>query len=353
MNVASKYAFELWSPNGTLLADLTGHAKNRTFTRTRNDAEDMSFELDFNDFHQYCAHINMHPRALLVPGQTELRIRRFNKYLVGGQITYATPDISSSRQIINVRAAGFLNLFMFRYIPYTAFNAVDVASMCWQVINTSQSQTNGDFGIRLGSLPTIALSNQTPNRVRIKDFIQLLASSPAYGFDFEFTYDKKLNFYTKMGVNRPEVRFEYPNNIKSFQVPLDATRIANEVIALGAGIGTGSTHTADVTNASSQLTYKLRQDLVTVNGSDNSDGVVDATANTDLAAWGVPIEIPQLVVDGNKLPFVGSYDVGDYVWVKLGGYKWFDSINGLRRIEKYTVAISDDDIEDVTVYLQI
>jgi SAM-dependent methyltransferase len=156
-----------------------------------------------------------------------------------------------------------------------------------------------------------------------------------------------------MGTNRPEARFEYPNNIKSFQSPLDATRIANEVIALGAGIGTATASVSDVTNNASQLTYKLRQDLITVNGNDNSQGVVDATANTDLAAWGVPIEIPQLVVDGNKLPFVGSYDVGDYVFVKLGGYKWFDSVNGMRRIEKYTVAISDDDVEDVTVYLQI
>src|SRR5437764_794962 len=218
-SVSSRYAFELFSPNGTLLADLTGHARNRTFTRTRNDAEDMSFDLDFNDFHQYCALINMHPRALLVPGQTELRIRRFNKYLVGGQVTYATPDISSTRQILNVRAAGFLNLFKDRFIPFTDFSAVDVASMCWQVINTSQSQTNGDFGIRLGSLPSIELSNQTANRFTIEDFIQQLASSATYGFDFEFTYDKKINFYTQMGTNRPEVRFEYPNNIKSFQSP--------------------------------------------------------------------------------------------------------------------------------------
>src|SRR5947209_4230670 len=267
MNIASKYAYELWSPNATLLADLTGHARNRTFTRTRNDAEDMSFDLDFNDFHRYCELINVHPRALLVPGQTELRIRRFNQYLVGGQIIYATPDISSSRQIITVRAAGFLNLFKDRFIPFTDFSAVDVASMCWQVINTSQSQTNGDFGVTLGSLPTIALSNQSPNRVRIKDFIQQLASSPAYGFDFEFT-------------------------------------------------------------------YAVRKALVTANGAGNSRGVVDAVDYTDLASWGLALELPQLVVDGHHVPFVGSDDVGHYLAVKLGGNRSADPVKGLRRVQK-------------------
>lgn len=358
MESGSKYAFELFSPNGTLLADLTGRAKNRTFSRIRNEAEDMSFDLDFNDFHDYCSKISVHPRALLIPGQTELRIRRYDKYLVGGQITYAQPSISASDQKITVRASGFLNLLKDRFIPYTQFLAQDVASMCWQAINTSQSLVDpsgnpvGDFGIRLGTLPSIALSNQTPNRVAIRDFLQKMASDPDNGFDFDFTYNKTLNFYAQMGIDRPEVRFEYPNNIKSFQMPLDATRIANEVIALGSGIGNTIPSTADVPNLASQLTYKLRQDITTVNGDDNSAGGVTAVANAELASWGVPLEMPQLVVDGNKPPFVGSYDVGDYVWVTLGGYKWFDAADGLLRIEKYTVAIDDNDDENVTLYLE-
>lgn len=354
MNAGSKYAFELFSPNGTLLADLSGIATNRTFTRSRNEADDISCDIDFNKFHRYCADINTHPRALLIPGQTELRVRRYDKYLAGGQINYAEPDISAQSQVMSIRAAGFLNLFADRQIPFTEYIGQDVGVIARALITDSQAQTNGDFGVTLGVVPaSIALANETYNRVSIKQALQDLANSETKGFDMDFTPNKVFNIYTQMGNNRPEARFEFPNNITSFKVPLDATSMANEVVVLGAGIGAESTSaSATSDDLIAQVTYKLRQKIVTDNGDDNASGGVQEEADAELAAWSNPIEIPQITVDGNKLPFVGNYDIGDYIWVNLGGYKWFEDFNGLHRIEKYTVAIDDGDNESPILYLK-
>ena len=45
--VDSKYSIELVNQNGDLLADLTGRAKNRRLTRSRNEADEIEWDRDW------------------------------------------------------------------------------------------------------------------------------------------------------------------------------------------------------------------------------------------------------------------------------------------------------------------
>ncbi len=155
-----------------------------------------------------------------------------------------------------------------------------------------------------------------------------------------------------MGSDRPDVIFEFPGgNIIDLDVPYDATGMANQVIAFGSGNGdeAGTVVTRD--DLGSQAQFRLRQKLITVNGSDDIDGTVTDVANNELAAWAFPFELPSITVNGNIPPFVTDYHLGDRIKVKLGGYSSISHINGLYRIEKIDLTIDDNDNEKTKLYL--
>ncbi len=140
----SKYAIELWSPTGQLLADFSGRARNRSFTISRNEAETIAWELDLNDFEAYCRSINVSPTVILQPGVTEVRLRRAGTYIIGGKINYATPSITAANQKIAISATGFLNLFKDRYTPiYRKYTAVQATTIASSLI--ADSQTGGNL----------------------------------------------------------------------------------------------------------------------------------------------------------------------------------------------------------------
>lgn len=139
----SKYAIELWSATGQLLADFSGRARNRNFIISRNEAESISWDLDLNDFEAYCRSVNISPTLILQPGVTEVRLRRAGTYLIGGKINFATPTIDSNTQRINISASGFLNLFKDRYTPvYRRYLATQATTIASSLINDSQNGGN-------------------------------------------------------------------------------------------------------------------------------------------------------------------------------------------------------------------
>lgn len=350
MRPNSTYAYELWSSSGSLLADLSGIATNRRFSRSRNEPDTISFTLDFDQFHTYCEQIHVHPRALIVPGQTEVRVRRRDKYMCGGQINIIEPTISAGNNRMTVRAVGFGDVFGQRYVPYIKYSAQDVGDIAWSLIDNSQLQPYGDIGVTRGLHPTIALANHELNQITVKDALNMLANSESRGFDMDFTYDKIFNIYEYMGSDLPGVLFEYPGNIRTIRAPYDATRIANDVVVIGSGTGS-SASLGTATDTESQSIYGLRQKIMTMSNQDDSLGNLTEVANTYKAAWSKPFEITELEINGNAAPFVGSYDIGDRIRVSIRSYKWFDGYDGMSRIEKYSVDIDDDDNEAVTVAL--
>jgi hypothetical protein len=350
--IASNYSFELRSPAGLLLADLTGRAKNRKITQIRNDADLIEWELDLNEYERFCALNGVDPSTLLVNGQTEIRVKRLGEYLSGGQLNYKDLIVDATRQVIQIRASGFVQLLADRYTDATReFTATDASTIAWTAIAESQAKTNGDFGITQGALATIGNHDRTYQWRDLKSLVQDLAVQT--GFDFEITPTKVFNTYTAIGSSRPEIIFESPGNILSYELPEDGTALANEIIAFGSGNGTDAGVTVTVDDEGAQETVQLRQKTLTTNGVDDSQGGVTSAANAELAAWALPFEIPIITVSGDVAPFVTDYGIGDRVRVKLGGYGMVSHINGLYRIERREITIDDNDHEEVKLYLSV
>lgn len=351
MGQTSKYSIELVNKAGLLLADLSGRASSRSLRLSRNEAEEISWSIDLNDFEKYCRDIGQEPDNLLIGGSTEIRIKRLGTYLAGGQLVYDEGDVTADSQTLEIRATGFLNLFADRYTSilqtYTATQGPSIAA---NAITTSQALTNGSYGVTIGLLATPGLHDRTYRRTNIKDLIQNFGDLQTGAFDHQFTYNKVFNTYTRIGNNRPDVIFEYPGNIISFRIPRDSTRLANQIIALGSGNGEETQTQVTVNDTSSQLSYALRQRVITPNSVSTVATLTDH-ANAEKAAYAYPMQLPYIVVDGNKAPFITDYGIGDYVRVRIGQYRLYRNIDALFRVEAIDLDVDDNDSERIVLTL--
>lgn len=112
------YSVELWSNTGVYVADVSDIiATDLSMSFALNDVEQIAFSLDLVQFEAKCKRIGAEPRNILDPYRTEVRIRRDDFYLVGGQVVYVQANFNNqSANIIEVRCTGYLNYFKDRYI---------------------------------------------------------------------------------------------------------------------------------------------------------------------------------------------------------------------------------------------
>src|SRR5215210_163613 len=123
-----KYSIELWSGNGVLLADISRYVRNLKFAMQRNEAEDLSFDIDLNAYESLCASIGTHPLGILGPYQTDVKIKRNGTYLFGTHVGDAEVELGENDKTISVKAFGYLNLLLDRYVspdPFVQEDAVD------------------------------------------------------------------------------------------------------------------------------------------------------------------------------------------------------------------------------------
>ncbi|OAE01855.1 phage tail protein [Arthrobacter sp. OY3WO11] len=358
--MASKYHFELWTPDGELIADFAGRAKNRRLTLQRNEAEDIIWQIDLAELERYARLMNTTPQSLLQPGWTEVRVRRGSTYLCGGIVMLREVRLSPTEQDVEVRAQGFLNLFAHRHVLMGALNEEEFTGYGNQIaadlITFVQNHGWGvggpyDFGVTIGSLPALSVSrirNYSP-QVVVKEAIQNLTKLESGTFDFEFTADKVFNTYETMGSRRDDIVFTYPGNIKRLSSPLDAQNLANAVSYYGAGSGDAAVK-ATYIRSDSLGNYKAWEKIITDSSISEEDTLLEhAIAYADTWAW--PFEIPAIEVDGNVAPFITDYGIGDYIRVDLSAHEILSHVNGYFRIEKIELAIDENDNESVKLSL--
>ncbi|GAP53544.1 hypothetical protein AHiyo6_01090 [Arthrobacter sp. Hiyo6] len=345
----STWGIELWTPGGVQLADLSGRAKGRRIKETRNESDDISWNLDLNELKRYCKLINTTPNQLIQDGITEVRVKKGADYLGGGTIVHSQRVRNSQQEVISISARGFFDLFTDRYTaPLRTFTNVERTTIPWTLINESQSQgANWDFGIRQGVTPSAlgTYSRQYQN-VRIKDAIQDLTKLQT-AFDVKFMPDKTFNVYSALGTQRPDIVFEYPGNCKELTADRDATGLANLLYLLGSGIGQTALLQLNLGDANAQIDYKVREKPLILSDILDS-GTLNDYGLSYLAAWARTFEIPKVKYDGSRGPSVTDYGVGDYVNV-LETDDTDTQISGLFRVESREIVIDDNDNEDVTV----
>lgn len=348
-NLVSKYQFEVFAPNGDLIADLSGYVTGRHFTITRNRADEITFSINIYTLAQLCTQLHITPADILKPGINEVRIRRSGVYITAGQMVYWTTNLAS--ETIEVKIKGWLELFSYRvfsgsYVSQTA------AFIARDMITQTQLLTNGNFGATLGLNPggtnTYALK-EFENKSIAEALIEF--SEEDSGFDFEFTWDKVFNMYMpSIGSTRNDILFTYPGNTKDISISQDSTQIVNSLLGRGTGNANANINTI-IDDLTSQGIYKLRTGIK--DWPDVDEDQLLALTSGEVAFYKDPLYLRTITYDGTKegCPPIGTFGIGDKPRMFVGQLDVFANANGSFTIDKIDVTIGESDEETVVLSL--
>lgn len=340
-----KYEVELFSRSGVLIADISRYVKNLSFSMQRNEAEQLSFTLNLDAFEVNADAVGSNPLGMLGPYQTDVKIKRNGTYLFGAHVGYLNTILGEIDNTIEVRAFGYLNLLIDRFVTktYTATDAVDIS---WDLIDETQAQTNGDMGMTQGATQTTTVPRDREYiRQNVKEAIINLTKLIDGNFDFKFDSNREFTTYTMIGTDQSAtLEFIYPGNITELVVPRDGLPLSNKIYGLGSGFG-DEVLTSTQADNDSQLNYGVHERISVFNSVINQS-VLDDNTSGDLNQRKDLLEIPQMTVSGEDFD-LDLYGVGDRVTVRVDGHPFLATINGVYRIEKIDVTVDENESETI------
>ncbi len=248
----------------------------------------------------------------------------------------------------NIICYDWLYLLKDRYTAKeVTYTKIDAGQIAWELINTSQAKTNGNFGIKKGIIDSTQDRDRTYNNQNIMEAIVNL-SDVIGGFDFEITNEKIFNIYTIKGEDLTnEVVLMYGSNFQNVKIDEDFTNPCNNAIVLGEVIDGEELSRADRYDPTSQSVYKLREQVL------SADNVIDEnTLNAKGDAMLYKYKLPLLKIDLNiqRGKFdVTKFSLGDLVRVivKKGCY----NIDQEMRIFEWSVNHENDNTEKLSLVL--
>lgn len=343
-----KYEVELWSKNGTFLADISRYVKNFNFSIQRNEAEQLAMSIDLSAYQDFCASIGVNPTSILGPYQTDIKIKRNGEYLFGTHVGQIEVTMGETTSTIEIRAFGYLNLLNDRYVTKNYFG-VDAVDIAWDLINETQTQTNGSMGMTQGASQTTTVErDRTYVRQNVKEAIVNLTSLIDGNFDFEFTVDREFNTYSMIGSDRSEdLQFIYPGNIKEVSVPREGLALFNKIYGLGAGFGEEGIASTQG-DSDSQLNYGVHERIASFNSVIEQE-TLDQNTAAELEARKALLEIPKMTVSGENFN-LNEISIGDRVTVRIEDNLFLATVNGIYRIEKIEVAVDENEAEDIKLF---
>lgn len=218
------------------------------------------------------------------------------------------------------------------------------------LIDRTQSQSNGDFGIELGA-ETSGVDRVRTYRSHERKFIgealeQLAAVEN--GFDFEIVpylngreVRRKLAlYYPRKGRRRNDLRFTHGSNIVILEEETDGKALANTIHAVGAGEGDTMLRTT-VAAPESLTTFPLYEDVLT-HKSVKEEPTLVANAQDLLAGTRYPVDVVSATVETTP----GTFSTGDEIRVSADDGpreidQWF-------RVVGLGVDVSDEGDEKIT-----
>lgn len=343
-----KYEFELWI-NGVQVGDITRLVKDRRYSLRRNASEALTFSMDLRAFEDYCTEAGRDPNEMLVPYVTDVRVKRKGVYLFGVEIQEASFELALDGVKMNVRSAGFLDLFKDRYITAT-YSGEESTDIVRDAIALTQSESpDDDFGVLPGATQEQTGINRDREYVdqNVRDLIVNMTSLEDGNFDIKFNYDRTYDIYQQQGSDRPSNKFTYPYNITSGSIPNTALNLYNYIIGLGSGFGE-ETLRSIASDGVSRGNYKTRQKIISFN-SNTLQETLDQNTQAYLPKVKDLLMLPKFNVSGEFCD-LGIIGVGDRVPVEVLGYSSI-SLANTYRIEQIDVSLDENDAEDISLTL--
>lgn len=316
-----------------------------TLNMKLNDIATLDLSINLTMFERRCAAINTPPRSILYPGTAEIRAFRNGNAIFGGIISGANSTYDEAGTSLDIQSESYLQYFAYRLNNKTYRN-MDRSAIAWDAINTAQSEPNGNLGVTLGTTELTFNSDLDPDYRDVKSILQRFTYVQPITYDFEITPDKVFNTYRKLGSDRPDIQLIYPQNIRSIGVPRSSDTLYNRVVGIGSGIGRERLESI-VNNTNSQITYRIRETKEVFNDvkqlstlENNAAGVLDQSYEVQV--------LPNIRVDGQEVD-LDVLRVGDSVFVRIDGSPFNDDVNGMYRIYDMTIAVDQNNYEQVTL----
>jgi len=167
------------------------------------------------------------------------------------------------------------------------------------------------------------------------------------GCDYEIDNDLVFHFKTRLGTNKTNIGFVYGarGNIIDYDIPRYGQRMANDLYGISATYD-GEVLRSNKIDSESQLTYgKLQDAMPFADVKDNN--TLTTRVTEELRYVKSPDNAPLSFVLNEKGYFLGAYDVGDIVTVKVDDGPI--SYDQPRRIVQFVVSVHNTGREITTV----
>lgn len=353
----SLYRFELWNATDGRIADLSSLCTSRSFKLRLNRAESLDLTFSLRVIEDFAASIDLTPVELLNPGVNDIRVYRGNKPIFGARVRYISSAIEEESETLQLHASGYLDDFAYRYLwpvtgvdgGVTKYTSTDIGAILWDMIDTTQSLTNGDMGFTQGTIQTSRNLTDTwqPYATSLKD-IFIAITERDNSVDFGFSYDRKLNvYYPSQGRVQTDFAFTYPGNVVKLSVPVDASQLVNVSINRGSGNGLDITPIRTRNDTPSQETFG-RMERIDDYADVSVNATLDSFGDETLRIFSQPLIIPDVTLRSGKEPPLGAYGLGDWVKFNIPGRPAFANIhNTHQRIQEIAVSLNDMDTEEI------
>lgn len=297
--------------------------------------------------------------GLLDLGRLTLFVERDGVLIWGGFIWTAESDFDAGTCTFN--GEGFHSYFRRRVIAQTlTYTGIDQTLIAKDLIDKAQSTSGyGNVGVLTSGVTASGkLRDRTYDYYDTKNYGDALEDLAAVNDGFIFRYEPQWNG------NLIEVRFltTYPdegrltdhifdveNNVASGRTRHDATTLATRVTTIGATL-TGAAHPlqAALWNNTALDVDKvpLLDDVVTLSDVNIIETLVDH-AMRRLNAGNMAMMLPEVDIDPETSPPLGSYLIGDRVTVR--GSIGFESYNSLLRVIERKVSVDESGQESVNL----
>jgi hypothetical protein len=224
----------------------------------------------------------------------------------------------------------------------------DAGDIVWDLIDTTQNDDSGDFGITEGSIGATTDRDRTFHSDNIMQAIIDMANL-ADGFDFEITNDKVFNVYAVKGEDKTDsVVIEYGANISRMKITDDFSHPANRALVLGNAIGETDLQRIESNDTGLQGTYKLREQKDSEMTESELSSFTDK-GDAFIRKYGQALRKVDVEMIKTPTPNVTDFALGDTITlkVKTGDY----DINQDYRVFEWEVEYNDDNSEKLNLVL--
>jgi hypothetical protein len=228
------------------------------------------------------------------------------------------------------------------------YDDIEATSIGWDLIDDTQTKTNGDFGITQGTLGTTTNRDRTYNNDNILQALIDLTNVIS-GFDMEVTDLKVFNAQSVIGTDKTDsIVLEYGKNIVNAQVTEDFVRPVNSAIVLGQAYDETSLQRIVRNDGTLQSTYKLRElriQEMDISGVSTFQDKGDAA----IRKFGTPLLKVDFDLVGNSSPSIVDFGLGDGVTLKI--QEGLFNINEEYRVFEWEVEVNEKNVERLSLVL--